>query len=326
MRRHHRSTAVAVALAALLAWGIASCGKSSSVTSARSTATTATTTSTVAGTAFDATSHSLGASDSLAPLPCGPLGFPVGIPSGCPWDAATSSFVCAQDARRDGLVETHGYQFLDAPNAAQSAYDSLTTASIQFTSHLSGTTTSGPKSTVDDTHTLVVSGLAGNETTRIWNGNGSSSRQDSVRTASGMVLVQTASTTTVADVIVPRPWARDSWPVSGTITTHVVSSDGTTTLDITAVLTFNGTRYATMTAGGKTYTIDLQQPPHGPNCPGGPGGPGGAPGDSTGGGAPHDSTGGGAPRDSTHHGPGGGPGGPGGRGGPGGPGGPGGHH
>ena len=253
MRRLHRITAVAIALAAFVAWGSAGCGKSGSVTSAKS-ATSGSTTSTVAGTAFDATRNNLGGSDSLAPQPCGPLGFPVGIPSGCGWDAATSSFVCSQDLRRDGLVATHGYQFLDAANAPQSAYDSLTTAAIVFTSHLTGATTSGPKSVVDDTHTLTASGLAGDETTRIWNGTGASTRQDSVRTPTGPVLVHSAATTTVADVIVPKPWARDSWPLSGTITTHVVRSDGTSTLDVTAVLTFNGTRYASMSAGGKTFT------------------------------------------------------------------------
>ena len=123
----------------------------------------------------------LAAADSLAPLPCGPMGFPMGIPSGCPWDAASGRFVCAQDARPDGLVETHAYQFLDASGVAQGAYDSLLTASIRFDSHLSGTTTHGPKSVVDDVRSLVVSGLAGSETSRTWTGTGASSRQDSVR-------------------------------------------------------------------------------------------------------------------------------------------------
>lgn len=279
MTRFHRITGAALVLLALAAIGLAGCGKGSSLTSSTAASGGSTgTTSSVAGTAYDAAAITLGAGDSLAPLPLGPLGFPGRIPSGCAWDAATQSFVCAQEPRRDGLVETRGYQFLDASGAAQGAYDSVTTASIKLDSHLSGTTTHGRWSTVDDVRALVMSGLAGDETTRIWNGTAASSRQDSVLDANGTkVLRTTAATTTVENVVVPKPWQRDSWPTSGTITTHVVSNDGTSTIDLTGVLTFNGTALATLVVGGITYTIDLARPPHRPG-PGG--GPGGAPSDS----------------------------------------------
>lgn len=279
MTRFHRNTAIALVLLALAAIGLAGCGKGSSLTSSTATSGSSTgTTSSIVGTAYDAAAITLGAGDSLAPLPLGPLGFPGRIPSGCAWDAASLSFVCAQETRRDGLVETRGYQFLDASGAAQSAYDSLTTASVKLSSHLSGITTCGRWSTVDDVRSLVMSGLAGDETARTWNGTAASSRQDSVLDANGAkVLRTTAATTTVENVVVPKPWRPDSWPASGTITTHVVSSDGTNTTDLTGVLTFNGTSLATLVVGGTTYTIDLARPPHRPG-PGG--GPGGAPGDS----------------------------------------------
>ena len=80
--------------------------------------------------------------------------------------------------------------------------------------------------------------------------------------------------TTVADVVVPAPFGRESWPLSGTISTHLVNSDG---LDLAAVLAFNGTRYATLTVNGATVTVDLARP--GLGGPGGPmGGPMGGPG------------------------------------------------
>ena len=66
----------------------------------------------------------------------------------------------------------------------------------------------------------------------------------------------------MTDVVVPVPFAHDSWPLSGSITTHLVTSDG---VDLTAVLTFNGTRYADLTVNGMTTTVDLARWLHGGN-------------------------------------------------------------
>jgi len=230
-----------------------------------------------AAIAFDAANQDLQVADSLRHGPCGSFGFPLGIPGGCPFDAASSSFTCGPNLRENGVTETRSYQFLDALGAAQSAYDSLTTASIRFASHLNGTRSHDDRVlTIDDSRELVESGLAGSETTRIWNGSGSSSRRDS--SASTGSAIGVLSTTTVSDVVVPTPFARDSWPLSGTITTHRVSNDGS---DVISVITFNGTRYVPMTVGDITVTIDLARGhfgggPHGDGpIAGGPRGPGG---------------------------------------------------
>jgi hypothetical protein len=277
------------------------------------------TSSTTAGIAYDAT-NAMQSSDSLAIQPYGPpglFGLPPGIPNGCPYDAVSQSFVCGPDVLRNGLTETHSFQFLDASNAPQTAYDSLTTASIHFASHLSGTTTSGPWSTVDDTRALVESGLAGSETSRTWNGAGNAAHQDSLRLSNGShVLVTSTVAVTVTNVVVPAPYQPRSWPLSGTIATHLVASGGGRSVDQTSLLTFNGTEFATLTVGDSTFTVDLERPPHGP--PGGPCAPPPLPpppghGDSTGVGLPP----------IPGHGP-GGPGLPPGPGGPGGPPGPGG--
>lgn len=245
---------------------------------------------TAAGIAYDAAS-TMQSSDSLAIAPygrCDFFGLPAGIPAGCPFDAASQSFVCGPEVLRNGLTETHSYQFLDAGGAPQAAYDSLTTASIQFASHLSGTTTAGRWSTVDDSRALVESGLSGAEATRTWNGTGEAAHQDSLRLRDGSrILVTSAIHTVVTNVVVPVPRRPDAWPLSGTIAAHILANGGGRSVDQTSTLTFNGTQYATLTIGGSTFTIDLERPPHGP--PGGPcdgppppRGPGGAPGDSLG--------------------------------------------
>src|SRR5262245_46454227 len=87
-----------------------------------------------AAIAFDAANQDLQAADSLRHGPCGSFGFPLVIQGGCPYDAASSSFVCGPNVREDGVTETRSYQFLDGSGTAQAAYDSLTTASIRFSS------------------------------------------------------------------------------------------------------------------------------------------------------------------------------------------------
>jgi len=310
--KSNRITAGFACAALMAAVFAAGCGKATSPTSSgtSSGAGTGGTSSTVAGIAYDA-ANTMQSSDSLALRPQGRndfFGLPLGIPNGCAYDAGSQSFVCGPNALRNGLTETHAYQFLDGGGVPQSAYDSIATASIHFTSHLSGTTTSGPWSTVDDARDLVESGLAGEETSRIWNGTGNAAHQDSVRRRDGSrILVTSTVNVVVSDVTVPVPRRPDAWPLSGTIATHLVASGGGQSIDQTATLAFNGTQFATLTVNGQTFTVDLARPPHGP--PGGPCAgppPGGAPPDSTIAGPPP------PPR---------GPGGPGGPPGPGGPGG-----
>ena len=191
---------------------------------------------------------------------CNSVGFPLwiprGIPGGCPYDAATGWFTCTMNGP-SGLTRTLTYQFRDASGTPQSAFDDTLTAEVQVKSSVVGTVrTRRHTRTFDDHRDLTVSGLAGKETSRTWNGTGSTSHTDSSK--AGLRTAQ--SNTTVEDVVIPTPFVRDSWPLSGSITTHVVKSSG---VDLTAVLTFNGTRYATLTVNGTTTTVDLARWLHG---------------------------------------------------------------
>ena len=250
-----RSLVVVAVLSAL----VVGCGKSNKSVEPSETTGSNSTQAPAAG--IDALTG-WGRSDVLAGLPFGmswPFGLPLSIPSGCSFDAGSQSFVCGPNTLPNGLVETHSYQFLDASNTPQSAFDSLTTASIHFTAKLSGTTT-GHYSKVDDQHELTVSGLAGVETTRTWNGTGTSSHQDSLGTA----LITTNVSTSISNVVLPVSRTSNPYPQSGTISTHTVISGGLMPIDMTASLTFDGTRYAKLTINGITYTIDLGRLPRFP--------------------------------------------------------------
>jgi hypothetical protein len=254
MIRNLSRSLVAAAVLSVLAAG---CGKSNKSLSPSDTVGTNSTQTPAAG--LDALTG-WGRSDVLAGLPFGmswPFGLPLSIPTGCGYDAGSQSFVCGPNTLPNGLVETHSYQFLDASGASQTAFDSLTTASIHFASHLSGTTTGFHWSKVDDQHDLVVSGLAGVETSRTWNGTGTSARQDSL----GHALIETHVSTSITSVALAVSRASNPYPLSGTISTHTLVSGGLMPIDQTTSLTFNGTRYATLTINGVTYTIDLGRLP-----------------------------------------------------------------
>lgn len=251
-----RLLVVVAALSAL----VVGCGKSAKPTSPSSTTEPTPGASQAIAGGLDAATH-LGASDILAGHPFGAsnaFGLPISIPTGCTFDPSSQSFVCGPNTLPNGLTETSSYQFRDASDVPQMAFDSLTTASVHFASHVSGTTTGLFHSTVDDQRTLVVSGLAGTETSRTWNGTGSSARQDSIPFMGGMKsVVDTHVNTTIDNVVLPVAITNHAWPLSGTITTHTVVTGGLRPIDQTATLVFDGTRYAKLTVNGVTYTIDL---------------------------------------------------------------------
>jgi len=252
---------------------VAGCGKSTSSIDPSAAVGGSTGASTTALAVYDGTTTNLQTADSTRfGGRCGAgFGLPIGIPRGCPWDAASGWFVCTNDFGPDGIVRSHRYQFLDASNSPQPAYDSLTTASIRLESSESGSAMrNGRTTSLQSSRELTLSGLAGEETSRTLNGTGGSYRRDSTADA----VTWTRSATTLSNIVIPAPFARDSWPLSGTVSTSLENSAG---LSLTSLITFNGTRYVPMAVGDTTVTIDLARGRGGVGCapPGGGPGPGG---------------------------------------------------
>ncbi len=182
--------------------------------------------------------------------------------------------------RANGLDVSRTVTFYDASGAEQAAYDSLTTASIRLQTSVSGTVARGPWSaTVDRESDVTVSGLAGQETTATWNGTGTSTITRSRHTDGGAARTyDMTGSTTVADLVAPRPHTSGAWPLSGTITHHVTVTqtegpNAGTTREVDVVVTFDGTQYATVTVNGHTFTLDLAQHRLGLPGVGGVGGP-----------------------------------------------------
>jgi hypothetical protein len=107
----------------------------------------------------------------------------------------------------------------------------------------------------------IVTGLAGTETSRTWNGSGEGSFS-AVRTRSDGTTrsYEIAGTTTVTGVVIPVPRTESSWPLAGTIhrVLTVTKADGTK-VERDALVTFNGTSTVTVVVNGETFEFDLSE-------------------------------------------------------------------
>lgn len=165
---------------------------------------------------------------------------------------------------REGLTVVRTCTYTDSDGVTQDAYDSSTTATVTVHTEISGAFGRDRWSaTMNRTSDLVVSGLAGANTTMTWNGtsSGAASRVRQVDSAETREYDMTFSGS-ITDVVIPVPPTDSSWPLSGVIARDVSVTfiggprDGTTVTRSTT-LEFNGTQYATLTVNGETFQVDL---------------------------------------------------------------------
>lgn len=153
--------------------------------------------------------------------------------------------------------------FLDAEGNPQDGYDPLLTASITMVVEVGGTVErEGWSATISRRRELIVSGLEGEETSRIWNGVSEGSVTGSRHTDDLGVREYSMSTeATIDDVVINLPRSEYPWPMSGTITrtitVTITHGDQTESRSRTAVLEFNGTQFATLTVGDEVFELDL---------------------------------------------------------------------
>jgi hypothetical protein len=170
---------------------------------------------------------------------------------------------------RDGsLAVTRTVSFFDAAGAAQQAYNATTTARIDFGVQVSGSA-SGDRftSTVNRVRSQSVTGLAGAETQRTWNGTGSGTTASTFTGAAGSRTVTTVETDTTTNVVWIVAPTRGQYPASGTVvrrmnvtTTLVGDRSATYTAARRVQVTFNGTaqvplEVSTVTPRGTTRAL-----------------------------------------------------------------------
>jgi len=144
------------------------------------------------------------------------------------------------------------------------AYNPLTTDSIHIEVVISGAVERERWSaSVERTRSLMVTGLEGEETTRIWNGTATGDVSRS-RHIEGEVerSYDMSATGEIANVVRGVPREENPWPLSGTITRHVIvdivnGPNGDETRERTVVIEFNGTQHVTLSVNGEEFELDL---------------------------------------------------------------------
>ncbi|HSG46716.1 MAG TPA: hypothetical protein VLA43_02760 [Longimicrobiales bacterium] len=159
--------------------------------------------------------------------------------------------------------------FYDADGVEQGAYDALTTASIHTLLTVSGDVTrEGFEWSMDRTRDMTVTGLLGEETQRTWNGTGADEHSRArVLDADQTRTYDMSGTLLVEDVVRGVPRFENPWPLSGTITRSLTievvnGPNGDETITREVVVTFNGTRFVTLTVNGEEYEVDLAERGH----------------------------------------------------------------
>ena len=204
-------------------------------------------------------------------VPTGPIDRTGGWQGNCPYDVTSGRFTCPT-VTREHMTISRSYAFADAAGAAQTAYDAAATESANFVTTMSGAVTRDRWSaTIERSRNFTVSGLTGAETAHTINGVGSSTEARSRHTDGGVRMYEMSAVATFANVVVPFPRSRGAWPLSGTVTREVAATRegpaGTGARSRTTVVTFNGTRFATMTVGDRSFTVDLATGRVGPRRP-----------------------------------------------------------
>lgn len=155
-------------------------------------------------------------------------------------------------------------RFFAEGGTEQDRFDPLLTASIEVVWDLARSAENAFWSASIQRHRdMTVTGLLGMETQRTWNGTGTGVVARSRHPEEGVTRTyDMSSEVQIEDVVRGVPRMDHPYPLSGTITRriHVVVTGATVAeRDVTAVITFDGTQFATVTVGPDSWKIDLSQ-------------------------------------------------------------------
>ena len=162
------------------------------------------------------------------------------------------------------ITRSRVVEFFDGAGNPQEAFDELTTASIHIVSEMSGEfSREGWSASISRSREMTITGLEGEETSRTANGSGTGEITRSRHLDDGGTRsYEMSGTSTIEDLVHGVPREDNPWPLSGTITREMTvqivnGPDGDQTVERTAIVTFNGTQFVTMTVNGESFEVDL---------------------------------------------------------------------
>lgn len=162
------------------------------------------------------------------------------------------------------LSGTRDVVFYDADGVVQDAYDELTTERIEVAVDVEGEVARNKwTASIARTRDMVITGLAGENTTRTLNGSGTEDVSRSALLDDGETRTHDVTGSfTYTDLVVPTPDQEVRYPLSGTITREmyvevVNGRDGDVSKTVNVTITFDGSSTAIGVADGETFEIDL---------------------------------------------------------------------
>lgn len=171
----------------------------------------------------------------------------------------------APEPAADGVLQ-RSVTYYDAEGREMPGYHPRLTASVRIRASFSRSASGeGWSASVGRSRDLTVSGLLGIETERRWDGSGEGEIARSVHRDGGATRIYEMSYTSSIDGVVRAvDRAAHPWPLSGAIArelsaTRTDREGNPVSRSRTAVLTFNGTQFATLVVDGETFTVDLAQ-------------------------------------------------------------------
>jgi hypothetical protein len=190
------------------------------------------------------------------------------LSSDCAFDAASGRVVCPV-VTRNGLTIERSAAYADASGAVQSAFDSLTTNTIDVQVAASGTVTRrhGAFSTVEHASDRTVTGLAPGSTQRTVNGTSAGTETTAGTNEQGNFTVLRIMGDTTTNVVIPVQTGTHAYPTTGTIVRLMqvtLTYDGQAPVTSTRreVVTFDGstTAIVVITRDGQTKNCTLPLP------------------------------------------------------------------
>jgi len=176
-------------------------------------------------------------------------------------------------AASDGSVleRSRTVEFYDAEGNPMDAFDRLLTDVVHISVEVSGEVTRVAwTGSIDRERDVSVSGLAGEETARTWNGTSSGHvTRSSHSDQRGDRTYDMTEEGTIDDVVIAVDRDANPWPLSGSTTRHVsvklTGPAGEVEREREVSVVFDGTQFVQLTVNGETFELDLATlPGHGP--------------------------------------------------------------
>jgi hypothetical protein len=154
-----------------------------------------------------------------------------------------------------------------ADDEGSDVYDADATDSLHIVMHMEGShTRTGERGTlsvdVNRDRDMWLTGLSGAEVEHIWNGTGAEFSHAVHTDDLGEREHAMSSSSQTEDLVIGLPREENPWPLSGTVT-RTVSVEGVNhegeafSHERTAVITFDGTQFATLSVNGEEFEVDL---------------------------------------------------------------------